>query len=61
MATKPSLLSKFFYHTLCTRCTSESMRINKAINQQIARDLLYAYDPLQRGVGKEMNYCLVIV
>jgi hypothetical protein len=50
---EPSLLTKFFYLTICTRCVPESIRINHAIDQQIATDLLYTYNPLQIEVGKK--------
>jgi hypothetical protein len=49
---EPSLLAKFFYQNICTRCVPESIRINQAIDQQIATNLLYTYDPLLIEVGK---------
>jgi hypothetical protein len=52
---EPSLLTKFFYQNICTSCAPESIRINQAINQQIATELLYPYDPSQIEVGKN-NY-----
>jgi hypothetical protein len=48
---EPSIFTKFFYQNICTRWAPESVRINQAINEQIATDLLYAYDPLQPEVG----------
>jgi hypothetical protein len=48
---EPSLLARFFYQTVCTKCAPESIRINQVINQQITTDLLYAYDPFGLAVG----------
>jgi hypothetical protein len=60
-----SLLTKFFYQTVCTICVPRCIRINQAINQQIATDLLYPYDPLQFEVGEKQcsnfNYRLIII
>jgi len=49
---EPSMSSKFFYQTACTTCAPGSIRYNQAINQQIATDLLYVYDPFQIEVRK---------
>jgi hypothetical protein len=51
---EPSFIEKFFYKTICTRCAPEHIRINKAINKQIATKLLYTYDPEQIEVGKQL-------
>ena len=52
---EPSLIAKFFYRTICTRCAPEDIRIDQAIDQQIAADLLYAYDPHLMEVGKRIS------
>lgn len=52
-SSEPPLLTRFFYQTICTRCAPEDIRINQAIDQQLATDLLYIYDPTQIEVGKE--------
>ena len=57
-SSQPSLLAKFFYLTICTRCAPESIRVNQVRNQQITIDQLYAYDPFEREVGE--NYYLSI-
>ena len=53
---EPSVLAKFFYRTICTRCAPEDIRINQAIDQQIAADLLYAYDPHLIEVGEQGEF-----
>ena len=49
---EPSFLAKFFYQTICTRCAPEHIRISQTIDQQIAANLLYVYDPHQIEVRK---------
>jgi hypothetical protein len=59
-SSEPSFLAKFFYQNICTRCAPESIRITQAINQQIATDLLYTYDPFQPEVGKRKQVAVFI-
>ena len=54
-----SMSPKFFYQTACPVWSPESIRHTRAINQQIATDLLYVYDPFQVEVGKTSHIFIV--
>ena len=51
-SSQQSLLAKVCYRTVCRRCDPERISIDQATHQQIMIDLLYAFDPTQREVGK---------
>ena len=57
-SSQQSLLARVCYRTVCRRCDPERISIDQATHQQIMIDLLYAFDPTQREVGKANEIAL---